>query len=241
MKIKVDAWVPNALSSWRELRCPILTFWTLTHAIIHKSVGEEGFAQFAFFFFTVGHHLFGATADALSPIKTAQIRASDQLRALPLTSLLSASLFRGYEWKKKTLPVQSRQFCSIKVSFTSPPPKKLHNLARRLKEKPAKGRMSPQTATSSPQLDSPGVASVGSKRGARKENARFDEFGPAKKVSFFLWAGDVRLQREWGPFYARDVLFFLFLSANEATSERGMIAARPRQNMRVRGADASWE
>lgn len=33
------------------------------------------------------------------PIKTTQIRASDQLRALPLTSLLSASLFRGNEWK----------------------------------------------------------------------------------------------------------------------------------------------
>lgn len=47
--------------------------------------------------------------------------------------------------------------------------------------------------------------------------------------------------KEPGPFHATRISFFLVFSVNEATSELGMIAARTRQNMRVRAADASWE
>lgn len=61
-----------------------------------------------------------------------------------------------------------------------------------------------------------------------------------QKSSSAQLADNKRL-KELGPFQAAHVFFFLFFSVNETTSELGMIAARTRQNMRVRGADASWE
>lgn len=84
-----------------------------------------------------------------------------------------------------------------------------------------------------------GAASVHSltKRRARK-NGAFDEFGPKERK--VVSGAAVKRLKEKGAFHAIRV-FFWFFSANEATSERGMIAARTRQNMRVRGADASWE
>lgn len=52
------------------------------------------------------------------PIKTSRIPASDQLRVLPLTSLLTPHCSRGMTGE--TLLLHSPQFCSIKVAFTSP-------------------------------------------------------------------------------------------------------------------------
>lgn len=164
-------------------------------------------------------------------METSPIPARDQLRVLPLTSLLTPHCSRGMTGE--TLLVHSPQFCSIKVAFTSP---KTEQFGRSSERKPWQMKDKPQNTTSSPQLDSSSADSLTEERAKTVVSTSLD-----RQKSSSAQLGDRKRLKELGPFHAKHVFFFLFFSVNEATNELGMIAARTRQNMRVHGADASWE
>lgn len=110
---------------------------------------------------------------------------ASQGSAARLTSSVApnASLFRGGGDEWKTLPVQSRQFCSIKVAFTSPNSEQFGASSQRkaceMKDEPPKRHIVATAVLS-------GAANVGSltKRGARKKR-RFRRVWIQRFIYFF--------------------------------------------------------